>query len=357
MKLQFNLTDTHDDLGRFASRSDLEKLLAGFDGIELMHLEEDVSGILTTDMVTGYHMSFPEYWMDFWRGDLEKCILEFDTLDNVRRYYHGDTPEALIRMVRKQYENALAYGAEYAVIHVSDAAIFEEITGKYKYTDAEVIDGFSELINAAIPVRADSDGNRYEESPWLLLENLWQPGLNFKDPDMTARLMDAVRYPKKGIMFDTGHLMHTEPELKTQKEAVQFIHERLDAHKDLCRYIKGLHLHQSLTGSILKRYKKHPPLPAKTYEERAVQLFEYVFRVDQHKPFTGEGVKELVERIDPLYMTFEFISSSLEEHRKLLRRQRTCLQSLCFHNESVKTGDQSGEYKEDQKNRDQCSDR
>lgn len=319
MKIQFNLTDSHYDLERFESRKDLEALLEGFDGIELMHMEEDASGILTPDLVTGYHISMPEYWMDFWKGDLEKCLLEFDTLDNIRTHYHGDTPEALIQMVRREYENAIAYGAEYAVIHVSNASIFEEITGKYNYTDAEVIDEFSQLINAAIP----ADANRNAGSPWLLLENLWQPGLNFKDPDMTARLVESIHYPKKGLMFDTGHLIHTEPALKSQKEAVQFIHQRLDAHKDLCHYIKGLHLHQSLTGNILKRYMKHPPLPAKTYEERVNQLFEYVFQIDQHKPFVAQGVRELVERIDPLYMTYEFISNNLEEHRKMLQRQKS----------------------------------
>ena len=315
-KVLINLTDSRYDLERFASRSDLEELLAGFDGIELMHMEEDSSGILDADMVIGYHMVQPEYWMDFWRGDLESCIHEFDTLENVRAHYHGDTPQALIRMIRTEYENALSYGAAYAVIHVSDAGIFEEITGNYKYTDAEVINGFSELVNEALP------SDITEHSPWLLMENLWQPGLNFRDPEMTARLMESVHYPKKGIMLDTGHLMHTRPALRSQKEAVQFIHQRLDEHGELCRYIKGVHLHQSLTGTIMNRYMKHPPLPARTYEERVNQLFTYIFQVDQHKPFVGEGVAELIARISPLYLTFEFISKHLEEHRNMLRRQK-----------------------------------
>lgn len=317
MKVQFNLTDSRYDLERFASRSELEDLLKDFDGIELMHLEEDVAGLLTTDMVVGYHMVMPEYWLDFWRGDLDKCILEFDTLENVRAHYHGDTPDALIQMVRNEYENAITYGAEYAVIHVSNASIFEEISGRYNYTDEEVIDGFSELVNSAIPSNAAND------SPWLLMENLWQPGLNFKDPEMTARLLESVHYPKKGIMLDTGHLMHIEPALRTQKEAVQFIHNRLDTHGELCSYIKGVHLNQSLSGNVLERYMKRPPLLAKTYEERMDQLFEYVFQVDRHQPFVDEGVAELIGRIDPLYMTLEFISNNLEEHQDMLRRQKS----------------------------------
>ena len=315
-KLQINMTDSREDLDRFPTREDLCRLLDGFDGIELMHLEKETSGILTPDMVVGYHTVFPEYWMDFWRDDQEAYRKEFDTPEKAFHYYGGNTPEALIRKIRTEYENAISFGAEYAVIHVSDAGIFEEITGKYKYTDAEVIGEFSELVNEALE---GLDG------PWLLLENLWQPGLTFCDPDITARLMESITYPKKGIMLDTGHLMHTEPSLRTQKEAVSYIHRRLDEHGSLCRCIKGVHLHQSVTGAAMRHFKKSPPVPAATYEERLGQLFDYVFRVDLHRPFTAEGVTELIERIDPDYLTFELISRNLEEHEQMLKRQRSAL--------------------------------
>ena len=310
------MTDSREDLERFSSRDELSRLLDGFDGIELMHLEEDRSGFLTPELVVGYHTVFPEYWMDFWRGEQEAYQIEFDTVEKAFHYYGGNTPEALIQKIRMEYGYAISCCAEYAVIHVSDAGIFEEITGHYKYTDANVISEFSELVNEALN---GLDG------PWLLFENLWQPGLNFCDPDITARLMESIRYPKKGIMLDTGHLMHTNPSLRTQKEAVDYIHRRLDEHGELCRYIKGVHLHQSITGNVIRRFMKHPPIPAATYEERLGQLFDYVFRVDLHRPFTTEGVTELIERIAPEYLTFELISQNLEEHKHMLNRQRAAL--------------------------------
>mgnify|MGYP007102016954 CR=1 FL=1 len=130
MKIQINMTDTECDLGRFSSREDLKKLLQGFDGLELMHLEEDHRGIISNDMVVGYHTSFPQYWLDFRNMDTERLLLEFDSMDQAYAYYGGKDGDALIKKVRCEYERAISYGAEYMVFHVSDASSREEIDRK-----------------------------------------------------------------------------------------------------------------------------------------------------------------------------------------------------------------------------------
>ena len=114
-------------------------------------------------------------------------------------------------------------------------------------------------------------------------------------------------------MLDTGHFLHTNLELKTQKEALGDLNAMLDRHQELLSYIKGVHLHQSLTGEYVKRWLKQPrPLPLDP-EERFRQVYEHIFAIDQHLPFTEPGVRELVERIDPLYLTYEYISCSRKE--------------------------------------------
>jgi hypothetical protein len=161
-----------------------------------------------------------------------------------------------------------------------------------------------------------------KNGPLLLLENLWYAGLSFTDPAMTARLLERVKYPKTGLMLDTGHLLHTRTDIGTQEDGVRYIERMLDIHKDMLRSIRGVHLHQSLTGAIIRETQAHPPLLAPTYPERSEQLFRYVFAVDRHEPFTCEGVKELIGRIAPDYLTFELISEDLSEHRALLKAQR-----------------------------------
>ena len=313
LKTQINLTTTSCDLDRFASQKELLELLAD-DGIELTCYDEDARGIVPAGRVRGLHMNCLPYWVEFWRGNLDACIKEYDDRETVCAVFGGDTREALLDHYRKDLAHAKRYGVEYMVFHVCDGSVEETFTGRSRHTDAEVIDTAAELLNELF--RDVTDG------PWLLLENLWYAGLRFTDPEMTARLLDRVKYPKTGLMLDTGHLLHTHTELKTQEDGVRCIHEMLDRHGSLCRHIKGVHLNQSLTGSLIEATQAHPPVLAPTYAARSEQLFRYVFAVDRHEPFTCAGVKELVERIAPEYLTYELISNDLKEHRALLNAQR-----------------------------------
>ena len=313
MKTQINLTTSCCDLDRFASQRDLLDLLEN-DGIELTCFEKDARGVVPKARVTGLHMSCVPYWLALWRGDRSDCIREFDDIETVRAVFGGDTPDALLRLYRRDLDHAKQYGAEYTVFHVCDSSCEETFTGRRRHTDAEVIDAAAELLNELYA--------GMEDGPWLLLENLWYAGHRFTDPDMTARLLERVRYPKTGLMLDTGHLMHTCTELRTQEDGVRYVHAMLDRHGALCRHIRGVHLHQSLTGAIIEATQAHPPVLASTYAQRSEQLFRYVFSIDRHEPFTYEGVRELVGRIAPEYLTFELISNDLCEHRALLEAQR-----------------------------------
>ena len=49
--------------------------------------------------------------------------------------------------------------------------------------------------------------------------------------------------------------------------------------------------------------------------------YEHANRMDQHLPFLGEGVRELIERIGPDYITFEFNQKSKEEYRQFIIEQ------------------------------------
>ena len=313
MKTQINLTTSCCDLDRFASRDVLLDLLED-DGIELTCFEDDVRGVVPAERVTGLHMSCLPYWLDFWRGDRKACIHELDNIETVRAVFGGETPDALRLRYQKDLEHARQYGAEYLVFHVCDGSVEETFTGRARHTDAEVIDAAAEFLNELF--------GDVQDGPWLLLENLWYAGHRFTDPEMTAKLLERVKYPRTGLMLDTGHLLHTNPDLRTQEEGVCYIYEMLDRHGDLCRYIRGVHLNQSLTGARMTNMQANPPKLAKTYRERCERLFYYVFSIDLHQPFTCPGVKELIERISPMYLTYELISNDLAEHRRLLKEQR-----------------------------------
>ena len=313
MKTQINLSTDPYDLMRFSSRAELLDLLED-DGIELSLYGDDPRGIVPPERVTGLHMNCPPYWVDFRRGDMEACLREYGDAETVRSVYGGLTPDALLERYRGDLEAAERYGAEYVVFHVNDASIEETITGIARHTDEEVVDEAAELLNELFAGRTDG--------PWLLLENLWNAGFRFTDPEITARLLGKVRYPKTGLLLDTGHLMHTRTDLSTQEDALRYVHGMLDLHGPLAGRVLGVHLHASLSGARIERTRAHPPAMPASYGERSALFYDYVFGVDRHRPFTCPGVRELIERIRPAYLTFELISRSLEEHRALLREQR-----------------------------------
>lgn len=92
----------------------------------------------------------------------------------------------------------------------------------------------------------------------------------------------------------------------------------LDAHEDLIPMIKGIHLNQSLSGAYVKDYQKRMLTPAADPGELATQAFLHIFHIDLHQPFVANGVRELVQRMDPLYVTLEYISRDRKEHARLL---------------------------------------
>ena len=320
MKTLFNLTTSIYDLDRFPSREALLALMDefGFDGVELLACDDDPRGIVPKERVIGQHMIYFPYWLDFYRGDEQALLREFGSLDVCERVYGGSTKQALVDRLREDFQKSEFYGAEYVVFHVSDAGTEEAMSGQFRHSSAEVIDATCELLGEVLC------GARYR--PLLLLENLWQPGLTLTDPKMTRRLLEGVPYESTGIMLDTGHLFHTNEAISSQEEGLNFIDEMLNQHGELCEKIRGVHLHQSITGAYAKALRERPPARKATYEERAWQMFEYAFAIDLHRPFTCAGVRALIERISPDYLTYEFITENTAQHRAFLAEQMRALE-------------------------------
>ena len=186
-------------------RAELSRL--GCDGLEGVWGGEDFPPDLPAELVVGYHLTFYPDWLDFYRDDRPALIRKFGSLDTARRFYGGLGPETLLEQYRQDLDRAAALGAEYVVFHVSDVSLEEGYTYQWLHSSAEVIDGAVEVINTILAGR---------DWPFaFLVENQWWPGFTFTEPEDTARLLDGIRCPKKGIMLDTGHLMNANTALST----------------------------------------------------------------------------------------------------------------------------------------------
>lgn len=309
-----NLVNYDSELERFTDKEDLIQFYKkyGIDGIELQKVQELQENYLHQDMIIGIHLPFYNTWVDFYKGDMDKVLKDYGTMEVVEQIYGGTDKSAILKAYKDQLEFANRIGAKYVVFHICDVSIDETFTSKFNHTDEEVIDLSCTLINELL------DGKNYQFD--FLMENLWWPGLNYRNPFMTKRLIDGVNYAKKGLMLDTGHLMNTNQELKTSKEALQYIRKVVNEHSSVQEYIKGIHLHQSLSGENAKRMRNSKISLKQDYWERMYQLYEYIFLLDEHKPFVCEGVKEFIKEINPQYITYEFITRNRDEHEAYLKQ-------------------------------------
>ena len=121
-------------------------------------------------------------------------------------------------------------------------------------------------------------------------------------------------------------------ELKTPEDGVAYIHEMLDRHEEvgMLSMIKGIHLHMSLSGEYVKKQKKEWEENPMNFEEVSFyELFRLAYEhacfIDQHQPFIGDGVKELIDRIGPKYVTFEFQPETRLEYEQFAKRQSAVL--------------------------------
>ncbi|MFR8073975.1 MAG: hypothetical protein ACLU6H_04555 [Lachnospiraceae bacterium] len=288
MKITMNFSLEADDLGRYTDSTDLRRFYQSFglSGLELMPLGEDPAHLVEKDMIVGVHL---------------RCITDWMDLDK----------DMLIEHYRKDLEYARLINAGYVVFHVTQVGFAESLVYAMKHTDAEVVDAAAAFINELL------DGHDYPF--WFLMENLWWPGLNMLDARITERLLAQVHYAKKGLMLDTGHFMNSNYELETPADALAYLHQMLDEHEALLPMIRGIHLNQSLSGHYMKDYRKHPLIPKTDPTELATQTFLHIFQVDQHRPFVALGVRELVSRIDPDYVTLEYITRNRKEHAQFLK--------------------------------------
>ena len=289
------------------------------DGIEIVWGDEyDVASVPHKDLVVGYHMLFFSTWVDFWSGNKAALLDEFGTWDAVKRCYAAETRDELVDRFRRDLRRAIDFGAEYVVFHVSDVRMHECFTYEFSHTDRQVCDCACEIINQVF------DGMNANLA--LLVENQWWPGFTFCDPAMTRHLIDGIEYDNVGIMLDTGHLMSTNTGLRTQEQALKYIRDCYDAHGDLAKKVRGLHLHQSLSGEYVEQSLGFVPEDfAGTYEQRFASSYRHVLNIDRHEPWTNPAVADLVRYIGPEWVTNELSFGSRAEHNERLRIQLAAL--------------------------------
>lgn len=317
MKKAISMPMTRETLSEYPANRSMEESCRQFgcDGVEAIWGGDELPGDIPQALHTGYHLTFFPDWLDFWRGDRGALTRKFGTQAAWTAFYGGrEGRDTLLKLYAEDLDRAEEWGAEYVVFHVSDVSVEEGYTYRWEHSHQEVIDAAIEAINLLLAPRAPD--------MTFLVENQWWPGFTLTNPVLTERLLSGIQYEKKGIMLDTGHLMNANPDLKTQEEGVEWIHKMLDEHGELSRYIRGLHLHQSLSGEYVKANVGTLPEPwPQDYLEQYAQSYGHILCIDTHRPWTSPAVGTVVERIGPEWLVHELSAGGRAQRELRLAQQ------------------------------------
>jgi len=309
MKFLTNLIANKDCLQDYCDREKLNNFLkeTNLDGFEVI-CAGDYPQEIDSSKVIGLHLPFFNAWMDLYKGDFAALDEEYGGREVWQQFYGGDSFDAVYKQIEAQLDFAQQLGAEYVVMHVVEIGTTETLTGQFKYSHKEIIGALCDVANRLFK---DKD---YTFA--LLLENLWWQGFDFTDPQLTKYMLDNIEYKNKGIMLDIGHLMHTNKDLQSWEDGAEYIHKMLDLHSDLLCFVKGVHLHGTLEGTFAKEFYKNGVDIAEDFWQRFAQAYDYVMRVDAHRPFAHKSIRGIIDKISPDYVVYEFSDKTITARKE-----------------------------------------
>lgn len=286
----------------------------GLDGIEGILDPDDMDPSFPHSLLAGYHMIFYPDWLDFYRQNTSELIRKFGSMEMVGRFYRGTRPEDLMQQFRNDLAYAVSLETPYVVFHVSDVSLEETYTYRWLHTDKEVLDGAIEFINDLL--------RDVEPTFDFLVENQWWPGFTFTEPKKTEYLLSGIEYPRVGIMLDTGHLMNNNRRIRAQKQGADYILDMIRSHGELSKRILGMHFHQSVNGSYVRKNTGKVPddFPEDYFEAFAVQ-YAHILMIDRHRPWTYPGCVRIIDEVCPKYLTHELSSGPGRTQLTAVRRQ------------------------------------
>ena len=286
--------------------------LNNLDGIEMFFCEEWQKDIHKKEFIKGVHLPFYNSWLDFWYGNEDKVLKDYENKINVAKTYNGLTKREMLQPFVDNIAMAVEAKAEYIIFHVSNACRDEVVNFNFRYGNKEVIVAFIEFFNKL---------SKYiPKDMTVLFENLWWPGLTLLDKDLTGVFLNNIKHENKGIMLDTGHLLNTNLDLKNQDEAVSYILNAINNLGEYKKYIKGIHLHCSLSGDYVRQVQKEKPEFKNEFE-----IISHILKIDRHLPFETKRVKEIVKMIQPEFLVHEIVQITKDDWQEKLSIQKEAL--------------------------------
>lgn len=278
-----------------------------------MLFSDDTIEPISNSQVLGVHLPYFSSVVPFWLNDEERILEEFGDLETAHKHYNACDKSELIKNTIAVIDRVNSINPQYVVFHVSEVSLKETVRYHFHYSNQEVIDCFLEWIDEFISyLNPNID---------FLVENLWWSGFNFTNIQETIHLLNGINHLNKGIMLDMGHLLHTNTSLATLDEGVEYLNLCLDKQQEVLSLVKGIHLHQTVSGPFVKRMIDNNILLKGSYRDKLYASYKQVMQIDKHQPFLHNGIAPLVQRVNPKYLVYEYITQSRLQHEAFILEQ------------------------------------
>lgn len=110
--------------------------------------------------------------------------------------------------------------------------------------------------------------------------------------------------------------MITNPDMTSEKEAALYIRERMKQLGEMRSLVKGIHLSCSLSGAYIRQFRREMPVPLTNQV-----MMRHICSLDHHDPFQTRAAREIVEAIEPDYVTHELFGNTFAEAVEKARKQ------------------------------------
>ena len=278
------------------------------DGIENLIYGTKAAEKPADRITVGCHLAYWPDWMNFYLGNRELCRKDFPTEKSLTDTFGGTTVDAWKEQIRGNIRAALAEHPAYLVWHVAHCSLDEIWTGRFRYSDRDVLKATAEVYGSV--------AREIPDTVQVLFENIFWPGLYTLKPEEVDYFFSLLPGNNTGIMLDTGHLMNTNPDLETEADGARYVCHVVEQLGSLKSLIKGIHLSCSLSGAYRKSLSGRPPAVI-TPEI----ISRHIISIDQHRPFQTDAARQIIECVEPEYVTHELFGSDFSIPEDRVRQQ------------------------------------
>lgn len=270
----------------------------GCDGIEMLtSYEEAPRG--HTPYAMSVHLPYATDWLAAWEGRPHD-------MDDFRSLYYmyGRSPDEVVSNITRAIDHATAFSPAYGVMHLSNVDLGELRMRRYSLDSGRVIRAFCEVMNRVV---SDMPGG---EPPFkIAFENLWWPGLRLVD-ESDFRLLDRhLEFDNWGICMDTGHLCVCLPRIYTEQDAIEALLDIYDGYsRDLIDRIGTVHFHYNASSEYRETFEE-VTMDSLPMDEYIASAYGHISKMDWHRPFSDPRCSEILDILQPTYVTHEMLGA------------------------------------------------